>query len=176
MIRSFILNNFYAHVFTVDENVRCIEKFLKENGQADNTIIVFASDNDGSIGGRSCMPGNAPYRGNKGMYLLGGIKVPLLFYWLDGIEKPQISNQLVSTMEILRMVINAAGGKLPDNLDGKSLLPILDDKSNEAVREYLLWLGIHAREWGFMSPTAFNPQQERAKAPIVSPAITSAAT
>ncbi|MCK4920718.1 MAG: sulfatase-like hydrolase/transferase [Bacteroidales bacterium] len=163
---SFILNNFYAHVYAVDENIRRIEKFLKENGQADNTIFVFTSDNGGAIGGRSCIPGNAPYRGHKGMYLLGGIKVPLFFYWPDGIEEPQISKQLVSAMDILPTVINAAGGKLPDNLDGKSLLPILEGKSNEAVREYLLWSGIHARAWGFMSRTAFNPtHKSREKAP-----------
>ena len=49
---SFILNNFYAHVYAVDENVRKLEAFLKEKGVAENTVIIFTSDNGGSVGGR----------------------------------------------------------------------------------------------------------------------------
>jgi len=154
---SFILNNFYAHVFAVDENVKKLENFLKEKGVAENTIIVFTSDNGGSIGGRSTLPGNAPYRGHKGMYLMGGIKVPLFFYWPSGIVEPQKNEQLVSALDILPTVLDASGIQPPDEIDGKSLLPYLKNSSNEPVHDYLIWSGIHARAWGFMSRTAFNP-------------------
>lgn len=154
---SFILNNFYAHVFGVDENVRKLENFLKEKGVAENTIIVFTSDNGGSIGGRSTLPGNAPYRGHKGMHLMGGIKVPLFFYWPSGIEKPQQNQQLVSALDILPTVLDASGLQPNENIDGKSLLPYLKNQSTEPVHDYLVWSGIHARAWGFMSRTALNP-------------------
>ena len=154
---SFILNNFYAHVFAVDENVRKLENVLKEKGVAENTIIVFTSDNGGSIGGRSTLPGNAPYRGHKGMHLMGGIKVPLFFYWPSGIAKPQQNQQLVSTLDILPTVLDASGIQPNENIDGKSLLPYLKNQSMEPVHDYLVWSGIHARAWGFMSRTALNP-------------------
>ncbi|NQU54568.1 MAG: sulfatase-like hydrolase/transferase [Bacteroidetes bacterium] len=154
---SFILNNFYAHVFAVDENVRRLENYLKEKGLAENTIMVFTSDNGGSIGGRSTMPGNAPYRGHKGMYLLGGIKVPLFFYWPKGVSNPVRNTQLVSALDILPTVLDASGLEYPENIDGKSLLPYLKNKSNKPVHDYLTWSGIHARAWGFMSRSAFNP-------------------
>jgi uncharacterized sulfatase len=154
---SFILNNFYAHVFGVDENVKKLEDFLKEKGVAENTIIVFTSDNGGSIGGHSTMPGNAPYRGHKGMHLMGGIKVPLFFYWPSGIAKPQQNRQLVSTLDILPTVLDASGIQPNENIDGKSLLPYLKNNSEKPVHDYLVWSGIHARAWGFMSHTAFNP-------------------
>jgi uncharacterized sulfatase len=163
---SFILNNFYAHVFAVDENLRKIENFLKEKGIAENTMIVFTSDNGGSIGRRSTLPGNAPYRGHKGMYLMGGIKVPLFFYWPEGINQPIQNNQLVSALDILPTVLDASGIQLSNHIDGKSLLPYLKNTSNEPVHDYLVWSGIHARAWGFMSRTGFyRPLISREMAP-----------
>ena len=154
---SFILNNFYAHVFGVDENVRKLENFLKEKGIAENTVIVFTSDNGGSIGGRSTLPGNAPYRGHKGMHLMGGIKVPLFFYWPAGVSEPQKNNQLVTALDILPTVLDASGIQPPEEIDGKSLIPYLKNSSTNPVHDYLVWSGIHARAWGFMSRTAINP-------------------
>ena len=94
-----ILDNFYAHVYAVDQNVQRLLNYLEKRGAADNTIVVFTSDNGGSVGNLSCLPGNAPYRGHKGMLLLGGFRVPLFFHWPRGIKKPQQLNQLVSTMD-----------------------------------------------------------------------------
>lgn len=150
---SFVLNNFYAHINAVDENILRIENFLKEKGKAENTLFVFTSDNGGAVGGRSCMPGNAPYRGHKGMYLMGGIKVPFIFYWPEGIKKPNASKMLVSTFDILPTALDAAGCDLPEMLDGKSLLPLLKGTSDTPVRDYLIHSGIHARTWGFMNET-----------------------
>lgn len=163
---SFILNNFYAHVFAVDENVKRLENFLKEKGKAENTIFVFTSDNGGALGGHHTMPGNAPFRGHKGMYLLGGIKVPLFFYWPEGIKTPVINNQLASALDILPTVIDAAGMKPPDTIDGKSLLPLLKNDSDETIHDYLIWSGIHSTAWGFMNHTNLNtPSVSREMAP-----------
>lgn len=164
---SFILNNFYAHVFGVDENVRRLESFLIENGLAENTLIVFTSDNGGSIGDRSVMPGNAPYRGHKGMYFMGGIKVPLFFYWPGGIVKCGKNNQMVSAMDILPTVLDASGIKPPAEIDGKSLLPYLKNSSEEPVHDYLIWSGVHATTWGFMKQNDVFPESpSRDKAPF----------
>jgi len=155
---SFILNNFYAHVFAVDENVRRLENYLKEKGEAENTIFVFTSDNGGSIGGRSTMPGNAPYRGHKGMHLMGGIKVPLFFYWHKGIKTPDRNDQLVSALDIIPTVMDASGIQPPSNIDGKTLLSLLQKNSDKPVHDHLIWSGIHARTWGFMQQNNIYPE------------------
>jgi uncharacterized sulfatase len=163
---SHVLNNFYAHVYAVDQSIHRIEQYLKERGMAENTLIVFTSDNGGAVGGRSCLPGNAPYVGQKGMYFQGGIRVPLIFYWPEGIHQRKVNHQLVSAMDILPTAIDAAGGKIPEDIDGKSLLPYLRGKSREPVRDHLVWSGIHARAWAFMSHMSFLPHLEaREKAP-----------
>ena len=163
---SYILNNFYAHVYAVDQNIKRIEQYLKEKGMAENTLFIFTSDNGGAVGGRSPLPGNAPYVGQKGMYFQGGIRVPLMFYWPDGIREHQVNDQLVSTMDILPTAVDAAGGSLPDGLDGKSLMPYLTGQHNKPLRQELVWSGIHSRAWAFMSRMSYLPHnQARSIAP-----------
>jgi uncharacterized sulfatase len=163
---SFDLNNFYAHVYAVDESVRRLEQVLKDKGQAENTVFVFISDNGGSISGHSPMPGNAPYRGQKGDYLLGGIRVPMFIYWPKGIVKPMVSDMLVSGLDILPTFLDAAKIEVPEGLDGKSLLPLLSTTDSNPVHDYLLFSGIHSRAWGFMIHSSyFNMYEERERCP-----------
>lgn len=152
---SFVLDNFYAHIYAVDENVRKIMAFLEKKGQTPNTLFVFTSDNGGAVGNNSCLPGNAPYAGHKGMLMLGGFRVPLFFYWPGKIEKPLAKDQLVSTLDILPTVVDAAGGKLPKGLDGKSLLGQILHNDPARVHDHLVVGGIHARVWGFLAETSF---------------------
>jgi uncharacterized sulfatase len=162
----YTIDNFYAHIFAVDEGIRRIEEFLRERGEHDNTIFVFTSDNGGSIGGGSPLPGNAPFSGHKGMLNLGGFRVPLFFYWPEGIKGPLEKNQLVSTLDILPTLVDAVGGTLPTDLDGKSLLPWMLEGKDGRVRNNLAIGGIHARVWGFNGHTSFfSHNRSREKAP-----------
>ena len=160
---SFDLDNFYAHVYGVDENVRRIEAFLTEQGVAQNTLFVFSSDNGGALSVKCGLPGNAPYRGHKGSLLQGGFRVPLFFYWPAKIRKPLVKDQIVSTLDILPTVIAAAGVDLPEGLDGKSLLPQILNDDNSPVRDHYSMGGIHARAWGFMLETSFYPTNETSR-------------
>jgi uncharacterized sulfatase len=160
---SFNLDNFYAHVFGVDENVRRIEQFLAERGVAENTVFIFASDNGGAVSIKCGFPGNAPYRGHKGSLLQGGFRVPLFFYWPAAIEKPHISDEIVTTLDILPTVLASAGIELPAGLDGKSLLGHLTGTDYSPVREYYAMGGIHSRAWGFMLETSFYPTTETSR-------------
>ena len=100
------------------------------------------------------------------MLLLGGFRVPLFFHWPRGIQEPQQLNQLVSTMDIIPTVIAAAGGKVPADIDGKSLLPQITTGSREPVRDHFAVGGIHARVWGFHGASSFFAHNEsREKAP-----------
>jgi uncharacterized sulfatase len=164
------LNNFYAHIYGVDENLRLILEFLAQHGQADNTLIVFTSDNGGAVGNASCLPGNAPYAGHKGMQLQGGFRVPLLFHWAGGIGKPLVKKQLVSTLDIIPTVLDAAGITVPSGLDGKSLLPQMLEDAEDDVHSYLVHAGIQARVWAFNGASSFfthNVSREKAPSAYV---------
>ena len=153
---SYDLNNFYAHVYGVDQNINRITNYLKKENIYENTIIVFTSDNGAQAGGPSVLPGNAPFSGHKGTYFQGGIRVPMLVHWPQGIQRSKRSDLLVSTMDILPTIVETTGGILPGNLDGKSLLEIVKGDSNEPVRDHLVWAGLHSRAWGFLLNNSFK--------------------
>ena len=154
---SFDLNNFYAHIYGVDYNIKRMVDLLKSKNAFDNTIIVFTSDNGAMAGGRydgnkigSPLPGNAPFSGHKGNFYQGGIRVPLFVHWPNGIEASSSSGHMVSTMDILPTLIDAARGEVPTGIDGKSLLPLFNDPNHPSIHSHLLWAGMHSNAWGFL--------------------------
>lgn len=153
---SYELNNFYAHVYGVDQNIKRIIEYLKANDIYENTIIVFTSDNGAQAGGPSVLPGNAPFSGHKGTYFQGGIRIPFFIHWPQIIKKAKKSDLMISTLDILPTIIEAVGGEVPDHIDGKSLLPYIQDKSTEPVHDHLVWAGLHSRAWGFLLSNSFK--------------------
>lgn len=153
---SYTLNNFYAHIYGVDSNVKRIVEFLKSNGQYENTLIVFTSDNGamcaGSYNGHktgSPLPGNAPFSGHKGNYYQGGMRIPMFMHWPNEIKEPSISEELVSTMDILPSAIDVAGGTIPENIDGKSLVPMFREPDLK-IHDHLVWAGLQSNKWGYL--------------------------
>ncbi|MEM9718468.1 MAG: sulfatase-like hydrolase/transferase [Bacteroidota bacterium] len=151
------LNNFYAHMYGVDQNVGKIIAYLKSEGLYENTLIIFTSDNGAMAAGRhkghkigSPLPGNAPFSGHKGNLYQGGIRVPMFIHWPEKIREPFVSNHLVSTLDILPTAIEAATGKAPENLDGKSLIPLQNNPALPPIHDYLFGAGVHASAWGFL--------------------------
>ncbi|NME72900.1 sulfatase-like hydrolase/transferase [Flammeovirga aprica] len=168
------LNNFYAHLNGVDENIKRIVDYLESKGELENTLILFSSDNGAQAGGSyngakigSPLPANAPYIGTKGTMHQGGVRVPLFVYWKNGITAPHTSEHLVSTMDIIPTSIAAAGGTVPTGIDGKSLLPIFIDQNAPEVRDYLLFAGRHAGSWGHLINKTFHtkPNTEKNASP-----------
>jgi uncharacterized sulfatase len=153
---SYDLNNFYAHVYAVDQNIKKMVDYLKSIGQYENTIIVFTSDNGAQSHKSSVLPGNAPWPGHKGTYFQGGIRVPMFFHWPQGIKNPRETDILASTMDILPTAVDAAGGKVPSTIDGKSLLLQISGESDLPVRDHLLWAGLHSRAWGYLLYTTYK--------------------
>jgi arylsulfatase A-like enzyme len=108
---------------------------LDEQGIADETIFIFASDNGGE---RYAFLW--PFTGEKGDLEEGGIRVPMLIRWPAGISGGQRSDLPVITMDLTATLLDAAGVD-PDPafpLDGESLLPWLLDGAPAPERD-LLW-------------------------------------
>lgn len=154
---SFDLNNFYAHIYGVDSNLKRIVDYLQSENLFDNTVIIFTSDNGAMAGARhkghkvgSPLPGNAPFSGHKGNFFQGGVRVPMFIHWPSGIKQPYTSDHLVSTMDILPTAIDVAHEEVPQNIDGKSLLPFFNEPNHSEIHDHLVWAGMHATAWGFL--------------------------
>jgi arylsulfatase A-like enzyme len=94
----------------MDRNIGLLLEELERSGQLTNTLIVFMSDNGGSVEVSNAI--NAPLRGTKGTYLEGGIRVPMILTWPAQWE-PQVFRQPLSAMDLMATFVSAAGGEPP---------------------------------------------------------------
>lgn len=126
-----------AMVESVDHSVRDVLAELDRLSLADNTIVIFFSDNGGHSGATS----NHPLRGAKGMLYEGGIREPLVVRWPGVTKAGSESNEPVIGIDIYPTLLAATGTTKPDGyeLDGVSLVPVLKDKTAKLDRKALFW-------------------------------------
>ncbi|WP_349743687.1 sulfatase family protein [Roseateles cavernae] len=107
---------------------------LAARGLADNTLVIFSSDNGGERFSKTW-----PFTGQKTELLEGGLRVPTLLRWPAALP-PQVSEQVTATMDWLPTLLAAAGLRPhPDYpSDGENLLPILKGEAPERERR-LFW-------------------------------------
>ena len=112
-----------AMVDSMDQAVGTILDALDSEGIADDTIVLFVSDNGGFNGfGAS----NAPLRGEKMTVFEGGIRVPAVIRWPKGIEAGSASQQVLSVTDVFPTLSTAAGvaAKNSKPLDGVDAWPL----------------------------------------------------
>lgn len=118
---------FFGMIANIDENIGRLEAFLKESGLAENTIVIFMTDNGGTAGVQIF---NAGLRGNKTMFYEGGHRVPCWISWPAGkIGPPRDVIQPAQMQDLFPTLIDLAGAKAPKDasFDGTSLAPPLSD-------------------------------------------------
>lgn len=128
-----------AMIRSLDRSVGDIMTELEAQGLADNTIIVFSSDNGGA--GYIGLPDiNAPYRGWKLTLFEGGIRVPMFMRWPARIAPGSRSETPVSHIDVMPTLAAAASAALPQGvvIDGINLLPAASgvgeiDRPNDAI-------------------------------------------
>jgi arylsulfatase A-like enzyme len=125
------IHSYRRMIHHMDEGIGRIVEALKRNGQADNTLVVFTSDNGGER-----FSDNWPLVGGKMDLTEGGIRVPWIAHWPARIAPGGVSEQQCMTMDWSATFLHAAGVKAaPDYpLDGVSLLPVLRDASHRFDR------------------------------------------
>lgn len=110
----------------MDEGIGWIVDALKANGQLDNTLIVFTSDNGGER-----FSDNWPLVGGKMDLTEGGIRVPYVAHWPAVIAAGTTTEQQCLTMDWSATMLAAAGASAANNypFDGVSLMPVLSESA-----------------------------------------------
>ena len=121
------LADYYACVTGFDHHIGRIFAELKASGQWDNTLIVFSADNGLSLGDHGLF-------GKQNLYEFGGMHVPLVIAG-PGIAKGN-SAALVYLMDLFPTFVEFSGAKLPEGVEGHSLVPILNGQQTK-VRDLL---------------------------------------
>ena len=130
-------------VQSVDESVGRVLARLGALGLAENTVVIFMSDNGGlsTLGGDRIGPtSNAPLRAGKGWLYEGGIRVPMIICWPGVVSGGGVSEVPVQSTDLFPTMLEMAGAEVPlaPPLDGTSLLPLLK-ASGDLDRERLFW-------------------------------------
>ena len=129
----------------VDRSVTRILDTLESEGIADNTIVIFTSDNGGA-GYIGIDDVNRPYRGWKITMFEGGIRVPLFVKWPARIAAGTQVDTPVAHIDVMPTLAAAAAAPGPEGveIDGVDILPLVTGESDEDWgRETLFWQNGH---------------------------------
>lgn len=127
-----------AMVHRLDVNVGRILDALEENGLRENTLVIFISDNGGPVNSNASV--NAPYNGQKGILLEGGIHVPFMLSWPKALKGNSTYEHPVSALDLTPTMVALGGGKMADvAFDGVNLIPYLRGDIKSSPHETLQW-------------------------------------
>jgi arylsulfatase A-like enzyme len=161
-----------AMINAVDEGVGRIMKLLQDEGIADNTLIMFTSDNGAPLGAHAGKvmadilpvdkPGpawdgsrNDPLTGEKGMLAEGGIRVPMIWSWPSRLPRGTIVSDPVISLDMTASALAAAGVSDRSALDGVDLVPILSGRQVKPPERNLYWrfwnqAAIRSGDWKYI--------------------------
>lgn len=129
-----------AMIAALDDNIGRVLDAVRASGQADNTLIIFSSDN----GCAAYFPGLCscwPLRGGKLSYYEGGIRVPFMMSWQGHLPQGLVYRRMVSLLDVVPTTLAAAGGKLPPDraYDGVDLTPYVTGHNSGDPHAMLAW-------------------------------------
>ena len=116
--------HYAAMVETLDHEVGRLLDALERSGHADDTLVVFTSDN----GGHPEVASNAPLRGSKWNLCQGGLRVPMIIRWPGRIAAASSCAAPVIGTDLLPTLMESAGLPSRKLLDGRSLVPLFEGK------------------------------------------------
>jgi len=134
-----------AMIASVDESVGRVMALLDELKLADNTVLIFTSDNGGVGGyvregikkGGEDVTDNAPLRSGKGSLYEGGTRVPFIVRWPAQVKAGAVCDTPAIHVDMYPTLVAMAGGKMPTTqvFDGESLLPLMRNVNAKLARE-----------------------------------------
>jgi arylsulfatase A-like enzyme len=150
-----------AMIASVDESVGRIMRTLDEQGLAESTVLIFASDNGGVGGyiregikkGGGDITDNAPLRSGKGSLYEGGTRVPLIVRW-PGVAPAGTDCQVPTIhVDLYPTFLEITEAERPAHvLDGESLVPLIKSSTGKLQRDAIFqhfpgYLGAGKNQW-----------------------------
>lgn len=146
------MKDYLRCVASVDDNIGRLLDYLDESGLADNTIVVYCSDQGWYIGEHG-------WYDKRWMYE-PSLKTPLVARWPGVIKPGSVNKAIVSNLDIAQTFLDAAGVDQPDDMQGQSLVPLMQGESPESWRDsfyyhYYEYPGWHSvrRHYGVRTET-----------------------
>ena len=158
-----------AFIEHLDDNIGRVVSSIKEAGVEENTIVIFSSDNGGSI---PHAQSNGELRGGKQDHWEGGIRVPTCVVWPGKVPQTR-TNVLGATMDFLPTLCEIGGAKLTKPVDGQSLVDVWLNGGVGDPDRTLIWVrregnrryqgrayyAIRKGPWKLQQSSPFEPMQ-----------------
>lgn len=125
---------YYTDIEKMDRNLGALIASLQAHALWDNTAFLFTSDQ------------GAQWAFSKWTLYEAGISVPLIMRWPGRIRPGTHTDAMVSLVDVVPTLLEAAGAAVPAGLDGRSFLPVLDGKASRH-REVIFTTHTGDRDW-----------------------------
>jgi len=124
------VKGYYRMITEIDDEIGKMRKLLEEKGIADNTVIIFTSDNGYYLGERQL----------AGKWLMHDVslQVPMIIYDPRAKKRPDVKD-MVLNIDLTSTILDLAGVEIPEEYQGISLLPYVKGKKPEKIREAILF-------------------------------------
>jgi len=137
------VSHIYAMIRRMDAGIARVLEALEQHGLAENTLVLFSSDNGPQFGGEGdwCTDRfNCGFRGAKLLVYEGGIRLPMVLRWPAGLDGGRTLDSLVHFTDWLPTLLGVAGAVPPRErvLDGVDVLPLLQGERGR-VSEQRFW-------------------------------------
>jgi arylsulfatase A-like enzyme len=128
-----------AMVKKLDDSVGRVLQILQKTGLDKNTLVVLTSDNGGVEYTDPPATDNAPFKGGKACLTEGGVRVPLVYWQSSRFEGGAWCDVPVNCIDFLPTLAELTSNRAPDNLDGISMVPLLNNPSAKGPSRTFIW-------------------------------------
>jgi arylsulfatase A-like enzyme len=115
------MHDYLATVLSVDKSVGRVLDYLEESGLAENTIVVYASDQGFYLGEHGWFDKRFMYEESY--------RTPLLISWPGVTEPGSVNTDIVSNLDFAQTFLDAIGAEQPSDMQGESMVPLLKGKT-----------------------------------------------
>lgn len=144
------MHDYLGCIRSVDESVGRLLKFVDDEGLAQNTLVVYASDQGFYLGEHGWF--------DKRWIFEQSVRTPCLMRWPGKVKPGSVDSHLVSNLDFAETFLDAAGAPVPTEMQGRSLLPVLQGNTPPDWRtsfyyHYYEFPGAHsvARHYGVVT-------------------------
>ena len=128
---------YIALVEHMDAGIGRVLDTLAETDQLSNTLVIYTSDNGGSM---DVGAHNGPLRGQKGEMYEGGIRVPTCAMWPGHVPEGHVTDQIALLMDLFPTVCEVAGAPIAHEIEGRSIWQTLQGEQQDLSDRILYWL------------------------------------
>jgi arylsulfatase A-like enzyme len=121
------IQDYLACISSIDDNVGRVLDYLDESGLAENTIVIYTSDQGFYLGEHGWF--------DKRFIYNESFKIPLLIRWPNQITAGTTNDEMVQNLDFAQTFLEAAQIEIPDDMQGESLIPLLKGDTSQWNRE-----------------------------------------